>query len=52
MAKVIAASEEGRLFVFPAVVEATFDEVKASATFFAFIRPFSILIPLYRAGSD
>ncbi len=36
MSKVVVASEQGRLFIFPAVVEATFDEdqVKISHTFY------------------
>ena len=36
MSKVVVASEQGRLFVFPAVVEATFDEdqVYISHTFY------------------
>ena len=36
MSKVVVASEQGRLFVFPAIVEATFDEdqVYISSTFF------------------
>ena len=36
MSKVVVASEQGRLFVFPAIVEATFDEdqVYISPTFF------------------
>ncbi len=37
MSKVVVASEQGRLFVFPAVVEATFDEdqVYISITIFS-----------------